>query len=629
MPSNLNFNNYDTSDDIVIDDFESISFEKWTVLPDGSIGLPDRLEYLQDDSGGCVERYLYDKEFEERKVLALLKPSSHGDSTLRYRTPKIENFRGHYIRESVKVKSANETNDAIQVSLGDGIEAAILKSYENSGMWERLELIKKINEMAEDVTLTCNVKSTATAGAYLDWIKIDIMQHNDFFDYNNVISEETVFKEYNNFLFHNYVNSDKAIFEEFKKFSFEEWLILPDDSLCPEPFNYQQGRSDGSVEKYIYDDGVNEKKVCALIKPSTRGNSAITYQTDQIDDLKGRYIRISAMVKSDNKTFNAIQVDIQSITKKTLKDGTFVNRVTESPIIKAYNNSGKWERLELFKYVDENTDVLKLTCNVYSTATTGAYFDELKIDVIAKMESVPDNKNSNAFEFEGVLKSKRWSSFLLPKKYFELIHKEIPSTVLVEMFAVDKPVFQIKKGIIQVPEKEIPSFFRQLGTMESVKLLQDNVIIVDKKLDPALSTLKRPAEEYISRNQAVSFKGSNQSESIPDVKEDWKSTYTIENYSYDSCDLEVSTNDDGILYWADGYDKGWQAFVNKKEVPIYRANVNFKAIAIPKGTSYINFTFNPSLFKAGLFMFYGTIAVCILAMLIFTSFYSIRRRASR
>lgn len=626
MPSNLNFTNYATSDDIVLDDFESISFEKWTMLPDGSIGFPARLEYLQDGSGGSVERYLYDKEFEERKVFALLKPSSRGNSTLRYLTAGIKDFRGHYIRVSVKVKSENETDEAIQVSLGDGTETAIFKSYKNSGVWERLELIKRISENAENIKFTCNVKSTATAGAYLDWIKIDVMQHNEFFDYNNVISEESIFEDYRNFLFHNYVNSDKAVFEEFKKFPFEKWLILPDDNFCPEQFIYQQGRSGGSVEKYIYDDSVNEKKVCALLKPSSRGNSVIMYQTDQIDDLKGRYIRISVMVKSDNKTFNAIQVDVQSVARATLKDGAFVKRATESPIIKAYNNSGTWERLELFKYIDENTEIIKLTCNIYSTATAGAYFEGMKIEVMSKMESLPHIKNSYAFKFEGVLKSKRWSSFLLPKKYFELIHKDIPSQVLVEMFAVDKPVFQIKKGIVQVEEKEIPAFFGQLDITESVKLLQDAVIIVDKKLDPSLSILKRPAEEYVSGNQAVSFEGSNKSGSIPDVKEDWNPTYTIEKYTYDSCDLKVSTNKDGILYWADGYDKGWQAYVNKKEVPIYRANVNFKAISIPKGTSYINFTFNPSLFKAGLIVFYGTIAVCILAMLIFISFYNLRRR---
>jgi len=156
-------------------------------------------------------------------------------------------------------------------------------------------------------------------------------------------------------------------------------------------------------------------------------------------------------------------------------------------------------------------------------------------------------------------------------------------------------------------------------------LLQNAAIIVDKRLGPSLSKLRRPAEEYVSKNQAVPFDDFSKSGRIPGVKEEGEFTYTIEKYTYDTCDLKISTDNDGILYWADGYDKGWHAYVNKQEVPIYRANVNFKAIAIPKGTSYINFTYNPFLFKAGLFVFYGTFVICILAMLINKNYHSKRK----
>ncbi len=90
----------------------------------------------------------------------------------------------------------------------------------------------------------------------------------------------------------------------------------------------------------------------------------------------------------------------------------------------------------------------------------------------------------------------------------------------------------------------------------------------------------------------------------------------IKQSSYNAVDMKVSTNQKGILYWADGYDKWWNAYVNGKEVPVYRANINFKAISLPKGTSTIRFVYNPILFKIGILIFYGTLILSIVWQLV-------------
>lgn len=376
--------------------------------------------------------------------------------------------------------------------------------------------------------------------------------------------------------------------------------------VCPEKIEYLQDGSGGSVEKYIYEDGIKERNVSALLKPSSRGSSTlrIRYQDEEIDGFRGHYIRVLVMVKSQNKNPDAIQVRIH--------DG----KGTE--VSKSYGNSGAWECLELSKYIGDNVRHLLLTCSIKSTGTAGVYFNWIKVLFMDKMEVMPYKKNDYSSEFEGVLKSKRWSSFLLPRRYFELIHSDIPFPALVEMFAVDKPVFQFKQGIVQVEENEVPTFLNQLGPTKVVKSLQDSAIIVVEKLKPSLSKLRRPTEEYKKRNPAIAFEDFS-------VKGDWKFTYTIERYDFDSCDMKVYADNDCILYWADGYDRGWHAYVNGKETPVYRANINFKAIAIPKGTSRINFVYNPFLFKAGLSVFYGTFIMSILAAMIFISFYNMKR----
>ena len=86
--------------------------------------------------------------------------------------------------------------------------------------------------------------------------------------------------------------------------------------------------------------------------------------------------------------------------------------------------------------------------------------------------------------------------------------------------------------------------------------------------------------------------------------------------------MNVFSDKDGILYWADGYDKNWHAYVNGKEVPIYRANINFKAISLPKGNNNISFVYNPYLFKMSLFIFYGTM-ISVITLLIIRGFYII------
>lgn len=56
----------------------------------------------------------------------------------------------------------------------------------------------------------------------------------------------------------------------------------------------------------------------------------------------------------------------------------------------------------------------------------------------------------------------------------------------------------------------------------------------------------------------------------------------------------------------------WAAYINGMKVSIYRANVNFKAIGLPKGNNNISFVYDPFWFKASLIFFFGAFVVCIM-----------------
>lgn len=58
-------------------------------------------------------------------------------------------------------------------------------------------------------------------------------------------------------------------------------------------------------------------------------------------------------------------------------------------------------------------------------------------------------------------------------------------------------------------------------------------------------------------------------------------------------DLEVDAGKGGWLYYADGWDPAWRATVGGRETRVLRANLAFKAIALPPGRSVVRWEFQP------------------------------------
>ena len=60
-----------------------------------------------------------------------------------------------------------------------------------------------------------------------------------------------------------------------------------------------------------------------------------------------------------------------------------------------------------------------------------------------------------------------------------------------------------------------------------------------------------------------------------------------------------STTDQLAVFSEIFYDKGWNAYVNEKLVPHYRANYILRAMNVPAGNNKIEFKFEPKTFKTG------------------------------
>lgn len=208
--------------------------------------------------------------------------------------------------------------------------------------------------------------------------------------------------------------------------------------------------------------------------------------------------------------------------------------------------------------------------------------------------------NNNPFEY--VLKNKRWSSFLLLKKYFDLVHLKIPSLAVEQMFAVGKPLFQYKERAVELKSQRIASFLNSLNHDELIQLF-NKYVLIDNGITFSLNQLKISALDYEKTKKQLR-------------RENGFFTYFITNYQYDSFEMETISDKTGLLYWADGYDKNWHAYINGKEVPIYRANVNFKAVELEEGIKHIKFVYKHPLFESALIIFYSSLTVSLAAAVI-------------
>ncbi|OPY78935.1 MAG: Bacterial membrane protein YfhO [Syntrophorhabdus sp. PtaU1.Bin153] len=72
------------------------------------------------------------------------------------------------------------------------------------------------------------------------------------------------------------------------------------------------------------------------------------------------------------------------------------------------------------------------------------------------------------------------------------------------------------------------------------------------------------------------------------------------SYKPDNMVIYCEADSDGFLYASDTYYPGWKAYVDGKETGIYRANLAFRAVPIPKGNHTVSFRYVPLSFYSGL-----------------------------
>ncbi len=80
--------------------------------------------------------------------------------------------------------------------------------------------------------------------------------------------------------------------------------------------------------------------------------------------------------------------------------------------------------------------------------------------------------------------------------------------------------------------------------------------------------------------------------------------------------IEASLPTDGYLVLLDTYYPGWQAYVDGRSTPLYRANYIGRAVFVPAGEHTVRFEYRPRSFQAGLWLSLAAILAMVVAALV-------------
>lgn len=88
----------------------------------------------------------------------------------------------------------------------------------------------------------------------------------------------------------------------------------------------------------------------------------------------------------------------------------------------------------------------------------------------------------------------------------------------------------------------------------------------------------------------------------------------VSSYTPNRVVVSATLSAPGYLVLADSYFPGWIAMDNGREVPILRANGNFRALALPEGQHIVVFKYSPLSFLLGLFASLSAAVVVLLGL---------------
>lgn len=87
---------------------------------------------------------------------------------------------------------------------------------------------------------------------------------------------------------------------------------------------------------------------------------------------------------------------------------------------------------------------------------------------------------------------------------------------------------------------------------------------------------------------------------------------TYQDYQNQQSIIKITTDHDGMLFISDAYYPGWKAYLDGKEIKIYKADFAFRALEIPKGTHLVKMLYQPESFYLGLKISLASLGILVI-----------------
>ena len=131
-----------------------------------------------------------------------------------------------------------------------------------------------------------------------------------------------------------------------------------------------------------------------------------------------------------------------------------------------------------------------------------------------------------------------------------------------------------------------------------MRAAKDDKEIVKKMFDASIDL----------RNELIIYSPDGK---MPSIQTPVQGSARIVSYRSNNTVIEYESTADAFLYVSDTYYPGWRAYVDGKETKIYRADLAFRAVEVPKGKHTVVFTYVPMSFYIGLCLTIIGILLCI------------------
>ena len=172
---------------------------------------------------------------------------------------------------------------------------------------------------------------------------------------------------------------------------------------------------------------------------------------------------------------------------------------------------------------------------------------------------------------------------------------------MITSYNIDDPDFKyrdrvdVQKGTAYLYEYvKYPGRFLLYG---DVRFLKDDKVVVQKMIDKSYDLRKTL---IISDAEIIGFRDRVVNGNVRPTSQKANSVV-----------LQTDADKDAFLYVSDTYYPGWRAYVDGKRTKIYRANLAFRAVQVPKGKHTVVFKYVPMSFYLGLVLTCIGIALCV------------------